>query len=223
MLDNAIYSKYFPISSPILKMNPTAKITCLLLFLLVPFWFKILFLLLLIYESKYPFSIYFPILKFFGIPLFVLGFLFFILFKTFFFFSLFLLIIFLFIISLTTSMSEIIYGFENVFGILKRFNFPYQSVSLYFSFAVRFLPIYLDVFLSNISSYRYKGLKCFYFKNILNSYFRTIYLIKKDLMSIKKRLYKVYNIRSNYHSNQFSVFDLRVILVLLGGILCGIL
>ena len=67
-------------------------------------------------------------------------------------------------------MSEIIYGFENVFGILKRFNFPYQSVSLYLSFAVRFFPIYLDVFLSNILFITAKILiifkACNIFKNI---------------------------------------------------------
>ena len=122
---NTIYGRYYPIQSKIHSMNSSAKILCVLLFLIMiticPQWILVLLTVLILLMTNIPLIVYFKTIKML-IPIYLLLFLL----RIFCSIPVILIIIkitlllfHIVMLSFTTPSMEIIYGLEHVLPILK--------------------------------------------------------------------------------------------------------
>lgn len=216
------FFKYVVGTSSIHLMNSKQKILWSLLTLLSIFimndyisaFIILLFLLFVIYKSRIGIDAYvnnlillFPIY----IIIFLISFLitidllfsFLILIKVMF------VVLILLILTFTTSLSEIAWGFECLFNGLKKFHIPVSKISLKISLGIKFISTLFEQFKTIRKSMAYRGIP-YNSGNIIKSFklmfmpaIRLSYKLSTRMVaSMKLRFYGNCKRRTNYHENK---------------------
>ena len=227
MLINKIDS-YYETYSLIHKMNSFIKMICFILFVITilsnDLMINLLFvdiLVILILLTKIPLAIYIEIvirLKYILLISFLIS-LFLSLSLTFslvLVIKIILIIWYLFVITLTTSQSEIIYSLSIIFYPLKIFKINEKKLALFMSFVLRIIPLYFNQNSKVLKSYKSRMHKpniILYLKSIIPSFRLTIKKIKDIKTMMILRLYNANVKRSNYRFNKVKIFDIIVLVI----------
>lgn len=236
MLNKIMIGRYYPVNSQVHKMNPLAKIICILLFIVMIFFtydirFNVIIsvlLILMLLNTKVPMKIYIKtILSIKWLLLFIL------------IINLILrtnlqvtiitalrlvyIVLYTSILTLTTPPTEITYGLEKFFSPLRLIGIPVNKMVLSISLALRFIPTIIDQGNKIIKSQASRGIDYY------NSNFRGKILAIKSLiipifvLSIKRaddladamevRLYNINNKRTNFRQNRWGVYDTFLVLM----------
>ncbi len=236
MLNKIMIGRYYPVNSQVHKMNPLAKIICILLFIVMIFFtydirFNVIIsvlLILMLLNTKVPMKIYIKtILSIKWLLLFIL------------IINLILrtnlqvtiitalrlvyIVLYTSILTLTTPPTEITYGLEKFFSPLRLIGIPVNKMALSISLALRFIPTIIDQGNKIIKSQASRGIDYY------NSNFRGKILAIKSLiipifvLSIKRaddladamevRLYNINNKRTNFRQNRWGVYDTFLVLM----------
>ena len=236
MLNKIMIGRYYPVNSKVHKMNPLAKIICILLFIVMIFFtydirFNVIIsvlLILMLLNTKVPMKIYIKtILSIKWLLLFIL------------IINLILrtnlqvtiitalrlvyIVLYTSILTLTTPPTEITYGLEKFFSPLRLIGIPVNKMALSISLALRFIPTIIDQGNKIIKSQASRGIDYY------NSNFRGKILAIKSLiipifvLSIKRaddladamevRLYNINNKRTNFRQNRWGVYDTFLVLM----------
>ena len=153
MLDSISFNRFYDIDSDIRKMNPIAKILCLILFIILTFIegsleFNLILLTIVLFivcVSNIPVKVYLKIIC--GL----LSFIFFIFLINFicktdvsvsilYSMRLILIVLYSSILTMTTPPTELVYGLEKILSPLKLLKLPVHSLALTLSLAIRFIP-----------------------------------------------------------------------------------
>lgn len=239
MLNKVMIGRYYPIDSLVHKMNPLAKIICVLLFIIMSFLtfdirFNVLLLVLLVLmlcNTKVPFKIYFKtissikwLLLFILIINLIVGSNLEVTIIT--MFRLIFVVLYTSILTLTTPPTEITYGLEKLFLPLKLIGIPVNKMALSISLALRFIPTIIDQGNKIIKSQASRGID--YYNSNLKGKILAIksLIIPMFVLSIKKaddladsmevRLYNVNSKRINFRQNRWHFYDTFLVLMHLG-------
>ena len=239
MLNKIMIGRYYPINSLVHKMNPLAKIICVLLFIIMSFLtFDIRFnamlfvlLMLMVCNTKVPFDIYFKtlfsikwLLLFILIINLIVGSNLSVTIIT--MFRLIFVVLYTSILTLTTPPTEITYGLEKLFLPLKLIGIPVNKMALSISLALRFIPTIIDQGNKIIKSQASRGID--YYNSNLKGKILAIksLIIPMFVLSIKKaddlansmevRLYNVNSKRINFRQNRWNFYDTFLVLMHLG-------
>ena len=239
MLNKIMIGRYYPINSLVHKMNPLAKIICVLLFIIMSFLtFDIRFnamlfvlLMLMVCNTKVPFDIYFKtlfsikwLLLFILIINLIVGSNLSVTIIT--MFRLIFVVLYTSILTLTTPPTEITYGLEKLFLPLKLIGIPVNKMALSISLALRFIPTIIDQGNKIIKSQASRGID--YYNSNLKGKILAIksLIIPMFVLSIKKaddladsmevRLYNVNSKRINFRQNKWHFYDTFLVLMHLG-------
>ena len=239
MLNKIMIGRYYPINSLVHKMNPLAKIICVLLFIIMSFLtFDIRFnamlfvlLMLMVCNTKVPFDIYFKtlfsikwLLLFILIINLIVGSNLEVTIIT--MFRLIFVVLYTSILTLTTPPTEITYGLEKLFLPLKLIGIPVNKMALSISLALRFIPTIIDQGNKIIKSQASRGID--YYNSNLKGKILAIksLIIPMFVLSIKKaddladsmevRLYNVNSKRINFRQNKWHFYDTFLVLMHLG-------
>ena len=239
MLNKIMIGRYYPINSLVHKMNPLAKIICVLLFIIMSFLtFDIRFnamlfvlLMLMVCNTKVPFDIYFKtlfsikwLLLFILIINLIVGSNLEVTIIT--MFRLIFVVLYTSILTLTTPPTEITYGLEKLFLPLKLIGIPVNKMALSISLALRFIPTIIDQGNKIIKSQASRGID--YYNSNLKGKILAIksLIIPMFVLSIKKaddladsmevRLYNVNSKRINFRQNKWYFYDTFLVLMHLG-------
>ena len=239
MLNKIMIGRYYPINSLVHKMNPLAKIICVLLFIIMSFLtFDIRFnamlfvlLMLMVCNTKVPFDIYFKtlfsikwLLLFILIINLIVGSNLSVTIIT--MFRLIFVVLYTSILTLTTPPTEITYGLEKLFLPLKLIGIPINKMALSISLALRFIPTIIDQGNKIIKSQASRGID--YYNSNLKGKILAIksLIIPMFVLSIKKaddladsmevRLYNVNSKRINFRQNKWHFYDTFLVLMHLG-------
>lgn len=130
----------------------------------------------------------------------------------------FIYIMILFIIlTFTTSLSEIAWGFECLFEKLKKIKVPVTKIALRVAFSIKFLAMFFEQIKTIRKSMAYRGVP--YKKGIVSSFTKMIIpsarlsynLSKRTIIAMKLRFYGYSKKRTNYHENKTTSFDKSLI------------
>ena len=239
MLNKIMIGRYYPINSLVHKMNPLAKIICVLLFVIMSFFtfdlrfnaLLLVLLMLMICNTKVPFDIFFKtILSIKWLLLFILminlvvGSNLEVTIIT--MFRLIFVVLYTSILTLTTPPTEITYGLEKLFSPLKIIGIPVNKMALSISLALRFIPTIIDQGNKIIKSQASRGID--YYNSNLKGKILSIksLIIPMFVLSIRKaddladsmevRLYNVNNKRINFRQNKWRFYDTFLVLMHLG-------
>lgn len=236
MLNKVMIGRYYPISSFIHRMNPVAKMICLLLFVIMIFFtndirfnfalFSLLLLILL--NTKIPLSLY-------GKAIWGMKWLLFFIFVM----NLLLgttlqitciailrviyIVLYSTMLTLTTPPSEITYALEKLLTPFKIFKIPVNRMALSLTLAIRFIPTIVDTGNKILKSQASRGID-YYHSNIkgkflaLRSLVIPIFVItlkKADALadSMAVRLYHVDGKRTNFRQNRWGFYDTFLVLI----------
>lgn len=239
MLNKVMIGRYYPIDSLVHKMNPLAKMICVLLFIIMSFLtfdirFNVLLLVLLILmlnNTKVPFKIYLRtifsikwLLLFILIINLIVGSNLSVTIIT--LLRLIYVLLYTSILTLTTPPTEITYGLEKLFLPLKLIGIPVNKMALSISLALRFIPTIIDQGNKIIKSQASRGID--YYNSNLKGKILAIksLIIPMFALSIKKaddladsmevRLYNVNSKRINFRQNKWHFYDTFLVLMHLG-------
>ena len=239
MLNKIMIGRYYPINSLVHKMNPLAKIICVLLFVIMSFFtfdlrfnaLLLVLLMLMICNTKVPFDIFFKtilsikwLLLFILIINLVVGSNLEVTIIT--MFRLIFVVLYTSILTLTTPPTEITYGLEKLFSPLKIIGIPVNKMALSIRLALRFIPTIIDQGNKIIKSQASRGID--YYNSNLKGKILSIksLIIPMFVLSIRKaddladsmevRLYNVNNKRINFRQNKWRFYDTFVVLLHLG-------
>lgn len=239
MLNKIMIGRYYPINSLVHKMNPLAKIICVLLFVIMSFFtfdlrfnaLLLVLLMLMMCNTKVPFDIFFKtilsikwLLLFILIINLVVGSNLEVTIIT--MFRLIFVVLYTSILTLTTPPTEITYGLEKLFSPLKIIGIPVNKMALSISLALRFIPTIIDQGNKIIKSQASRGID--YYNSNLKGKILSIksLIIPMFVLSIRKaddladsmevRLYNVNNKRINFRQNKWGFYDTFVVLLHLG-------
>lgn len=231
-MNNYAFFRYNPGESKIHKMNSKYKIICLLLSILVSILtidyislgIFLLFLVYLCISSKISIKIYINNL-FLIWPLYLLIFILSNL-ITFNIYIAFLLaikfmcfVILMLILTFTTSLSEIAWGFECLFIKLKKIKVPVSKISLKIAMMIKFISTFVEQYRQIRKSMAYRGvslgtskIKTFrkMFIPVINLSYK---LSKRTLTAMKLRFYGTSKKRTNYHDNKVTSYDKVLVVV----------
>lgn len=125
-----------------------------------------------------------------------------------------MLVIFLFLIlTFTTSLSEIAWGFECLFGFLKKIKFPVSKVSLRIAMDIKFISTLFEQSREIRKSMAYRGVP--YNKKGLGAFKKMIVpvislsykLSRRTVKAMRLRFYGSSKRRTNYHENKTTNYD----------------
>lgn len=225
------FFKYVVGDSKVHLMNSKWKIAWVLLMLLLVLLlndylsvlFISLFLLFVIYETKISLDAYVNNI-FVVFPLYVVSFLVTFLLSLDILFSILVSIKFVFVIlvllilTFTTSLSEIAWGFECLFDKLKKVHIPISKIALKIALTLKFISTLFEQFRLIRKSMAYRGIP-YHNGNFIKS-FRLMFmpairlsykLSLRMVTSMKLRFYGNCKRRTNYHENKVTGFDKRLI------------
>lgn len=236
MLNRIMIGRYYPVNSQVHKMNPLAKIICILLFVVMIFFtydikFNIIIsilVILMLLNTKVPIKIYFKtilsikwLLLFIFIINLILGFNLQVTIIT--VLRLVYIVLYTSILTLTTPPTEITYGLEKFFSPLRLIGIPVNKMALSISLALRFIPTIIDQGNKIIKSQASRGIDYY------NSNFQGKILALKSLiipifvLSIKRaddladamevRLYNINNKRTNFRQNRWGLYDTFLVII----------
>ncbi|MCI8545033.1 MAG: energy-coupling factor transporter transmembrane protein EcfT [Bacilli bacterium] len=237
MFHNIMLGRYYPVRSKIHTMNPISKILCIFLFIFMAFlstswqlnFFLIILTFLFLQLTNIPIVHYFRTIKLL-IPVFVVIFIIGIIFQiplldSFFLMIKFILILFYFtMLTLTTPMTEIIYGFGKLLGFLNLFGLNVSAIALFITETIQFVPNVVDEGSRILKSAASRGVD-FHHSNMV-----TRLMILKSMsgqilsLSIKRiedlrramilRLYQSGR-RTNFRMNRWKAFDSYMVMMYL--------
>ena len=236
MLNKIMIGRYYPVNSQVHKMNPLAKIICILLFIVMIFFtydirFNVIIsvlLILMLLNTKVPMKIYIKtILSIKWLLLFIL------------IINLILrtnlqvtiitalrlvyIVLYTSILTLTTPPTEITYGLEKLFSPLRFIGIPVNKMALSISLALRFIPTIIDQGNKIIKSQASRGID--YYNSNLQGKILAIksLIIPIFVLSIKKaddlsdamevRLYNINDKRNNFRQNRWGLYDTFLVLM----------
>ena len=134
--------------------------------------------------------------------------------------SKFILIILLFLVlTFTTSLSEIAWGFECLFIKLKKFKIPVSKISLKIALNIKFIATLFEQFKTIRKSMAYRGVpyygnKIKIFKKMFIPIFNiSLKLSKRNISAMRLRFYGSSKKRTNYHENKVTSFDKLLIFI----------
>lgn len=220
------FFKYITGNSKVHKLNSKFKIAWFLLSLLISLliydYMSLLifsaFLLYIILESKISINAYLSNIVLIW-PLYLIIFIVSFLLSLDIFLSIlltskFILIVILFLIlTFTTSLSEIAWGFECLFIKLKKIKVPVSRISLRIALAIKFISTLFEQFKTIRKSMAYRGISYYdsKLKTFKNMFFPIINLSlklsKRRIAAMKLRFYGSSKKRTNYHDNKVTNFD----------------
>ena len=236
MLNRIMIGRYYPVNSQVHKMNPLAKIICILLFVVMIFFtydikFNIIIsilVILMLLNTKVPIKIYFKtilsikwLLLFIFIINLILGFNFHVTIIT--VLRLVYIVLYTSILTLTTPPTEITYGLEKFFSPLRLIGIPVNKMALSISLALRFIPTIIDQGNKIIKSQASRGID-YYNSNLqgkilaLKSLIIPIFVLSikraDDLAdAMEVRLYNINNKRTNFRQNRWGLYDTFLVII----------
>ncbi len=236
MLNNVMIGRYYPIKSKVHRMNPLAKLICMLLFIILSFLSTTIIIniiimgiiILIIGLTNIPFKVYFKAiygLKFLILFIFLIN----LLFGT----NLVIVVIMLLrlisfilyasILTLTTTPTEISHGLEQLFSPLKIIGLGVSKMALSISLALRFIPTIVDQANMILKAQASRGVD---YNNInLRGKLKAIksMIIPMFILSFKRadaladamevRLYNINKKRTNYRITRWRLFDYYIVLM----------
>lgn len=235
MLHSIVLNRYYPIRSKIHAMNPVSKLLCILIFIVMTFlattWqlniLLIILTLLFLLLTNIPMIHYFRTVKVF-IPIYIviliIGFLLHVsLIDNLLLMARITLIFFYFImLTLTTPMTEIIYGFEKIFCFLKVFGINVSALALSITEAIRFFPNLLTEEKRILKSAASRGIDYRHSNFFTKIFILTSMLVSTIELSIQKsedlksammlRLYQNGK-RTNFRMNCWKTFDSYMVMI----------
>ncbi len=128
-----------------------------------------------------------------------------------------LLILLFTILTFTTSLSEIAWGFECLFSFLKKIRFPVSSVALKIAMIIKFISTLLEEFKNVRKSMAYRGIpyKSGFLKTFKMMFAPSVRLAYKHSLRMasvmKLRFYGNSKRRTNYHENKVTSLDKKLI------------
>lgn len=133
-------------------------------------------------------------------------------------FKIVLFVLLFLIITFTTSLSEISWGFECLFEKLKKFKIPVAKVSLFIAFVIKFISTLFEQGRNIRKSLAYRGIsydnKIKAFNKMLMPTIKLSFkLSKRMLYAMKLRFYGTSTIRTNYHNYKATKFDRILIFI----------
>lgn len=220
------FFKYVTGDSKIHFMNSKLKIICFILTLIalillndyISFILLTLFLIFILLNSKVALNAYLSNLLLIW-PIYIIMFIisYIISFDLILSFSILLkcvLIILLFLIlTFTTSLSEIAWGFECVFSKLKKFGIPVSKISLRIAMDIKFISTIFEQSNEVRKSMAYRGVpykngKIKAFRRMIIPVISLSYKLSRRMVkSMKLRFYGSSKRRTNYHENKVTKFD----------------
>lgn len=123
------------------------------------------------------------------------------------------------ILTFTTSLSEIAWGFENLFIKLKKVNVPVTKISLRIAFGIKFISTLFEQSKEIRKSMAYRGIP---YKSGVFTSFKKMFLpvvrlsyklSRRTIKAMKLRFYGYSKTRTNYHENKATSFD-RILIVI---------
>ena len=116
------------------------------------------------------------------------------------------------ILTFTTSLSEIAWGFDCSFRFLNKLNVPVSRISLKIAMGIKFISSIFDEYKMVKKSMAYRGVR--YKNSNIKSFFKTIIIAvkisyrqsRKMIKSMKLRFYGNKK-RTNYHENKVTIYD----------------
>lgn len=125
----------------------------------------------------------------------------------------FLLVTLMLVLTFTTSLSQIAWGFECTFIKLKKMKVPVSKISLRIAMDIKFISTLFEKSKEIRKSMAYRGVT--YYKNALDSFRRMIIpvisvsykLSRRMVKSMKLRFYGNLERRTNYHENKVTILD----------------
>lgn len=236
MLNKIMIGRYYPVNSQVHKMNPLAKIICILLFVVMIFFtydikFNIvisILVILMLLNTKVPIKIYFKtilsikwLLLFIFIINLILGFNLQVTIIT--VLRLVYIVLYTSILTLTTPPTEITYGLEKFFSPLRLIGIPVNKMALSISLALRFIPTIIDQGNKIIKSQASRGID-YYNSNLqgkilaLKSLIIPIFVLSikraDDLAdAMEVRLYNINNKRTNFRQNKWGLYDTFLVII----------
>lgn len=236
MLNRIMIGRYYPVNSQVHKMNPLAKIICILLFVVMIFFtydikFNIIIsilVILMLLNTKVPIKIYFKtilsikwLLLFIFIINLILGFNLQVTIIT--VLRLVYIVLYTSILTLTTPPTEITYGLEKFFSPLRLIGIPVNKMALSISLALRFIPTIIDQGNKIIKSQASRGID-YYNSNLqgkilaLKSLIIPIFVLSikraDDLAdAMEVRLYNINNKRTNFRQNRWGLYDTFLVII----------
>lgn len=120
------------------------------------------------------------------------------------------------ILTFTTSLSEIAWGFDCSFKFLNKLKISVSKISLKIAMNIKFISTIFDEYKIIKKSMAYRGVK--YKKSNIKSFFKTIIIAtkisyrqsRKMIKSMKLRFYGNSK-RTNYHENKVTIYDKSLI------------
>lgn len=229
--------KYYETNSIIHKMNSLVKMLCFIIFIITIVSNDLMinlilidFLVILIFLSRVPVSIYLEIVirfKFVLLFIFIISLLCGITIVTsiVIIIKIILIIWYLSLLTLTTGQSEITYSLELILKPLSVFKVPVNKVALKISFALRFIPMLfnqIDMVLKRLASLglnyqaNFKSRFKAYYKAIIPVLVLTFNKIRQIKQNMEIRLFSINRRRTNYRSNKVSLFDVIILIIHVG-------
>lgn len=130
-----------------------------------------------------------------------------------------LIITLLLVLTFTTSLSEIAWGFECVFIKLKKINIPVSKISLRIAMDIKFISTIFEESKEIRKSMAYRGVP--YKKDGITSFKKMIIPVISLSYKLSRRMAKVMRLRfygnskrrTNYHENKVTTFDKFLIFI----------
>lgn len=123
-----------------------------------------------------------------------------------------LLILLFSILTFTTSLSEIAWGFNRNFDFLNNLKIPVSKISLKIAMNIKFISTISDEYRIVKKSMAYRGIK--YKRNSIKSFFKTIIIAAKISYRQSRKMIKAMRLRfygnskrTNYHENKVTIYD----------------
>lgn len=231
MLRNSVMiGRYYPITSPIHRMNPLSKILCTVIFVILMLLSNDLFFIglitgfvfLILLMTKVPLKIYWQALKHLRlliIFIIIINLIFSVNWKTIIVLVMRLVLIVLYtsVLTLTTPPTELTYGLEKFFTPLRLIGIPVNKMALSLSLAIRFIPTIIDQANKIMKAQTCRGIdytnsklkdKLIGLQSLLIP--MIIHSLKKAdtlAMSMELRLYNINKKRTNFRMNKWGLFD----------------
>lgn len=130
-----------------------------------------------------------------------------------------IIIFLLLIVTFTTSLSEIAWGFECLFSFLKKYKFPISKISLKIALTIKFIEALFVQYKNVRKSMAYRGVsysssKLVTFKKMIIPAISLSYkLSKRKKAAMKLRFYGLSKTRTNYHEYKGSKLDISLIVL----------
>lgn len=235
MSSNFSIGKYFPAESNIHRMNPLSKTLCTVIFIIIILFnwnlevtgILTLLVMIMILNTNLPLIVYYQVVKTLRYPLiFVLllgmlitfsitgGFIALI--------NVVLIILYTAILTLTTSPTEIIYGFEKILSPLNKFGIKTNKIALNISLGLRFIPTITDQSNKILKAEASRGVDSstssqtwfIAMKRMVNPAFRlSVRKLKKLKTSMELRLFTIDKQRTNFRINKWHLFDSYLLVI----------